>query len=147
MEGEIGGSRHDASALRTVSARGEGRRGARRRWPCPVVLAAALVTTSVLAAPPASAAPSSPATGAEVSTVIGGTGVGPGPTIAQDPVSLATTGSGALDIGDGTAMVVRSLTPSGTETTVACAGDIATSGYGGTEARPRTPRATRRTGS
>ena len=67
----------------------------------------------------------------EGTTVIGGTGVGPGVSIAQDPVSLATGVSGALDIGDGTAMVVRTLTPSGRETTVACAGDIATSGYAG----------------
>ena len=39
--------------------------------------------------------------------------------------------SGGLEIGDGTAMVVRTLAPSGTETTVACSGNIATSGYGG----------------
>jgi len=128
MEGDIGGSRHDAAAFRPVSAREEGPQVAWRRWPRPAVVAAALVVTAVLATPPASTAS---AAAAEVSTVIGGTGVGPGTTIAQDPVSLAATGSGSLDIGDGTAMVVRSLAPSGTETTVACAGDIAISGYGG----------------
>jgi sugar lactone lactonase YvrE len=131
MEGDIGGSRHDALAIRPVSAREAGAQGASRRGPSPVVMVAALVVITVLAAPLVPAASASATAGAEVSTVIGGTGVGPGTTIAQDPVSLATTGSGALDIGDGTAMVIRSLSPSGVETTVACAGDIATSGYGG----------------
>ena len=110
-----------------------------------MALAAAIVVTAVLGVPRATAAPAEPV-GTDVSTVIGGTGVGPGTTIAQDPVSLADTGSGGLDIGDGTTMVVRSLAPSGAESTVACAGNIATSGYGGTGARPRTPRATRRRG-
>ena len=96
-----------------------------------MVVTAVLIATTAFAAAPASAASPSPAAGAQVSTVIGGTGIGPGTTIAQDPVSLATTASGTLDIGDGTAMVVRSLAPSGTETTLACAGNIATLGYGG----------------
>ena len=61
----------------------------------------------------------------------GAPGSARGRPIAQDPVSLATATSGALEIGDGTAMVVRTLDPSGTETTVACAGNIATLGYGG----------------
>ena len=51
--------------------------------------------------------------------------------MAQNPVSLATAPSGGLEIGDGTLMVVRGLTPSGSEANVACSGNIATSGYGG----------------
>ena len=130
MEGDLGGSRHVA-VLRPVSARGEGPQGSHRRRARSSVLATALVTVTVLAATATATPAASASAGVEVSTVIGGTGVGPGIAIAQDPVSLVTTGSGAIDIGDGKAMVVRSLTPSGTETTVACAGDIATSGYGG----------------
>lgn len=96
------------------------------------MLVVAVMAAAVLGAPavPAASAPVTLAAG-ESSTVIGGTGLGPGTSIAQDPVSLGTTASGSLDIGDGTAMVVRALAPSGTETTVACAGNIATSGYGG----------------
>jgi len=125
MGGGSGGSRHD------VSARGKGPEVTRRHGPRAALLSAALVVASALAAAPAPAASASPVAGAGASTVVGGTGLGPGTTIAQDPVSLATTHTGALEIGDGTAMVVRSLGPSGTETTVACAGNIATQGYGG----------------
>ena len=130
MEGDVGGSRHDAATVRPMSARTVGPQGARHRWR-PVVLAAAIVVISVLSAPRAAATSAAAAGGTVVSTVAGGTGVGPGTVIAQDPVSLADTGSGSLDIGDGTTMIVRSLAPSGVETTVACAGNIATSGYGG----------------
>jgi sugar lactone lactonase YvrE len=94
-------------------------------------LAAALIGLVFVATPMVAVTSAAAASGSEVSTVIGGTGVGPGTTIAQDPVALDATSSGSLEIGDGTAMVVRSLAPSGTETTVACAGNIATSGYGG----------------
>jgi len=130
MVGDLGGSSYDAAAVRPVCARTVGAPGARRRWR-PTVLTATLVMLTVLAAPRAAAATTSAAAPTDVSTVIGGTGLGPGATIAQDPVSLAATRSGSLDIGDGTTMVVRSLTPSGTESTVACAGNIATSGDGG----------------
>ena len=145
MEGETGGPRRAASASRAVSARQVGPPRAGRRWPRPAVLVAACVMASAVATPPAAGVSASPTPGATVSTVIGGTGVGSGTTIAQDPVSVAVTPSGSLDIGDGTVMVVRSLTPSGTESTVACAGNIATSGYGGTGDWPRMPRATHRT--
>ena len=128
MEGDIGRSRHDAATIRPVSARTAGPQVARRRrWPA--LLAAVVVAASVLGIPRAASA--STAAGTDVSTVVGGTGTGPGTAIAQDPVSLAEAGNGSLDIGDGTTMVVRSLAPSGTESTVACAGNIATSGYGG----------------
>ena len=127
MEGDFGGSRLDAATSRPVNVRTVGPRRS-HRWRRPVVLAAAIVVCSVPAAPRAAAAATG---GTGVSTAVGGTGVGPGATIAQDPVSLGTTDAGSLDIGDGTTMVVRSLAPSGAETTVACAGNIATSGYGG----------------
>jgi hypothetical protein len=68
---------------------------------------------------------------AQVPSVVGGTGAGAGVTVAQNPVSLAVDHSGGLMVGDGTLMVVRELTASGSERGVACAGDIATSGYGG----------------
>jgi trimeric autotransporter adhesin len=64
-------------------------------------------------------------------TAIGGTGGGSGDAVAQNPVSLAIAPSGGLEIGDGTLMVVRSLSRSGAERNVACSGAIATSGYGG----------------
>jgi hypothetical protein len=95
------------------------------------VLASVLLALGVLLAAPVPAGSATAPTAPAVSTVIGGTGAGPGTAIAQDPVALATTASGAVDIGDGTLMVVRSLAPSGTETTIACAGNIATLGYGG----------------
>ena len=116
-----------------MSARERVRNRTRRLQPRPVapaVLAVVISTCAVLVAP-STAASASAVGGAEVSTVVGGTGYGPGATIAQNPVALGTTADGAVDIGDGTAMVVRALAPSGTETTVACAGNIATSGYGG----------------
>jgi sugar lactone lactonase YvrE len=97
----------------------------------PVVPVAALLFAVALAAPRVPTASAAAAAGPQVSTVIGGTGLGPGTAIAQDPVAVATTPSGALDIGDGTLMVVRTLAPSGTESTLACAGNIATLGYGG----------------
>ena len=130
MEGDFGGSRLDAATSRPVNVRTVGPRRS-HRWRRSVVLAAAIVVCSVPAAPRAAAAATAATGGTGVSTAVGGTGVGPGATIAQDPVSLGTTDAGSLDIGDGTTMVVRSLAPSGAETTVACAGNIATSGYGG----------------
>ncbi|MGO8871706.1 MAG: hypothetical protein ACLQPH_09960, partial [Acidimicrobiales bacterium] len=66
-----------------------------------------------------------------VTTTIGGPGAGTGTTVAQNPVSLAVAPSGALMVGDGTLMVVRELAASGVERNAACAGNIATSGYGG----------------
>jgi sugar lactone lactonase YvrE len=94
----------------------------------PVVLIVVAVCAAGIAAGLSFAASPSP-----VLTTIGGTGAGQGTTVAQNPVSLATTPSGGLEIGDGTLMVVRGLTPSGSEANVACSGNIATSGYGGDE--------------
>ncbi len=65
------------------------------------------------------------------STTVGGPGGGRGTAVAQDPVSLAIGPAAALEVGDGTAMVVRTLSRTGGEHDVACAGNIATSGYGG----------------
>lgn len=85
----------------------------------------ALGATATLGGP--SFAASAPA----VVTAVGGGGGGAGVTVAQDPVALAAEPSGGLDVGDGTLMVVRELLPTGTERNAACAGIIASSGYGG----------------
>ncbi len=92
----------------------------------PVVLVVVIVCAAGIAAGLSFAASSSP-----VLTTIGGTGAGQGTTVAQNPVSLATTPSGGLEIGDGTLMVVRDLTASGGEANAACSGNIATRGFGG----------------
>ncbi len=98
----------------------------RRNRLVPVVLIVVAVCAAGTAAGLSFAASPSP-----ILTTIGGSGAGQGTTVAQNPVSLATTPSGGLQIGDGTLMVVRGLTSSGREASVACSGDIATSGYGG----------------
>jgi len=95
-----------------------------------IALCAAGVTAglSFAAAPP------------QADTAIGGNGGGDGISVAQNPVSLAVGPSGRLVIGDGTLMVVRSLSSSGSEQNFACAGNIATSGYGEGRKMQRTAR-------
>ena len=98
----------------------------RRHHLVPVGLVVAAVCAAGVAAGLSFAGPPS-----SILTSIGGTGGGQGITVAQNPVSLATTPSGGLEIGDGTLMVIRGLSSSGSEANVACSGNIATSGYGG----------------
>ncbi len=108
--------------------RAHGPRGGRRpRWRSAAVVGAAVALLGAGTAAGLSFATSPP----RAATVVGGPGGGLGTAVAQDPVSVAVDGSGGLAVGDGTEMVVRSLTASGTERDAACAGNIAVSGYGG----------------
>ena len=116
----------------------------RRSWPRSRMVVVAFLATAVFVA---SASLVSVTAGAVASTVIGGTGVDPGATIAQDPVSLTVTSSGGLDIGDGTAMVVRSLATSGVGDHRGVRRQHRHNGVRGRRGTGRrTPRATRRTG-